>query len=139
MSYCDHLRSVICQSIPCLSTPLNGFSATPGPIFYFMWSPSWGLKICTDGHGLLIKMAAMTIYGKNTYKSSPEPRQLWGLVLVFCIELKVYQVCSNNDHRLTFDLFTARSNICPYTCIWGNVEKSFSQNVLKTNGLQCMI
>ena len=43
----------------------------------------------------------------------------------------VYQVCSNDDPRLIFDLFTARSNLRPYTFIWKNVEKSFSQNVLR--------
>ena len=34
--------------------------------------------------------------------------------------LKVYQVCSNNDSRLTFDLFTTRSNLRPYAFLWGN-------------------
>ena len=55
MSYCDHLPSV------CLSTPLNNFfSETPGPIFFKLNvepSVNGGLKICTNGHGLLIKIA----------------------------------------------------------------------------------
>ena len=52
-----------------------------------------------------------------------------------------YLVCLNDGRRLTFDLFTVRSNLRLYTFVWGNVEKSFSQYVLKTNcwNLQCMI
>ena len=44
------------------------------------------------------------------------------------------QVCSNDDPRLTFDLFTPRSNLHPHAFVSENVEKSFSQNVFKTNG-----
>ena len=65
MSYCDHFPSVVRPS-----TPLNNFSSeTPGPIFFKCHqepSVNGGLKIFTYGHGLLIKMAAMPIYGKNT-------------------------------------------------------------------------
>ena len=43
--------------------------------------------------------------------------------------LKVYQVCSNDYPRLTFDLLKA--NLHPYAFVW---ENSVSQNVLKTNG-----
>ena len=43
-------------------------------------------------------------------------------------------MCSN-DPRIAFDLFTARSNIAsPYIYMGDKVEKSFSQNTLKTNG-----
>ena len=38
---------------------------------------------------------------------------------------------TNNDSSLTFDLFTARSTVRPHTS-GENVEKSFSQNELKT-------
>ena len=65
MSCCDHQPSVVH-----LSTPLNDFSfETPRPIFFkFHVEPSvkGGLKIYTNGHGSLIKMAVMPIYGKNT-------------------------------------------------------------------------
>ena len=42
---------------------------------------------------------------------------------------------------ISFNLFTARLNLCLYNLYGENVEKSFSQNVLKTNGrnLQCII
>ena len=55
--------------------------------------------------------------------------------------LKVIQVCSNDDPRLTFDLCMAWSNLHPYAFVWGSIENSFSENVLKTAGwnLQCMI
>ena len=32
--------------------------------------------------------------------------------------LKYYQVCSNNDPRLTLTYFTARSNVVPYAFVW---------------------
>ena len=64
MSYCDHLPSVVRPS-----TYLNDFSSeTSGPIFFKLHvepSVKGGLKICSNGHGPLIKMAAMPIYGKK--------------------------------------------------------------------------
>ena len=48
--------------------------------------------------------------------------------------LNVRQICSNEDPMLTFDLFTVRSNLRPMHLHRENVEKSFSQNVLQTNG-----
>ena len=64
MSYCDHLPSVVRPPIP-----LNDFSSeTPGPIFFKLHvepSDKGGLQICSNGHGSLIKMAAMPIYNKT--------------------------------------------------------------------------
>ena len=52
------------------STPLNDFSSeTPGQVFfkpYVESSVKEGFKIYINGHGPLIKIAAMPIYGKNT-------------------------------------------------------------------------
>ena len=46
--------------------------------------------------------------------------------------LKVCQAGSNDDPRMTFDLSMTRSNGIPI-CLYGeNVEKSFSETVLKT-------
>ena len=63
-----HLLSNVIHHPP--STPLNiVFSETPGPVFFKIhMKPSVNgvLKICTNGHGLLIKIAAMPIYGENT-------------------------------------------------------------------------
>ena len=36
--------------------------------------------------------------------------------------LKVYKICSNDDSRMTFDLFRAWSNLCPSCC--GNTGRS---------------
>ena len=51
------------------STHLNDFSSElPGLIFFkLLVEPSvkGGLKICTNGHGLLSKMAAIPIYGQT--------------------------------------------------------------------------
>ena len=73
------------------STHKNDFSSeTPGPIFFKLHmepSVKGGLKICTNGHGPLITMAAMPIYSENTNKSSSsELRKLLGRILVYSIE-----------------------------------------------------
>ena len=34
--------------------------------------------------------------------------------------LEYYQVCSNDDSRLTLTYFTARSNLVPYAFVWEN-------------------
>ena len=64
MSYCDHLPSVVRPS-----THLNDFSSEPPrPNFFKLHvesSVERGLKICSDGHGPIIKMAAMSIYNKT--------------------------------------------------------------------------
>ena len=36
--------------------------------------------------------------------------------------LKYYQVCSNDDHRLTLTYFTAMSNLVPYAFVWEKVK-----------------
>ena len=56
--------------------------------------------------------------------------------------LKLSQACSNDDHRLTFDLFTARSHLRLYRFVWGGggggvggkLKNHFFQYVFKTNG-----
>ena len=52
------------------STPLNDFSSEmPGLIFFKLHvelSVKGELKIYSNGHGSLTKMATMPIYGKNT-------------------------------------------------------------------------
>ena len=47
---------------------------------------------------------------------------------------KVYQVCANDDPRLTFN-FIQQDQICIPMHLYGDdIKKSFSQNVLKANG-----
>ena len=46
----------------------------------FCWK---GIDNCLNGSVPLNKMASMPIYGKNTYKSFPEPRKFWSWILVY--------------------------------------------------------
>ena len=146
----DICRSVNCPSI-CLSSvcpliPLNDFSSeTHGQIFFkFHVEPSvtGGLKICSDGHSPLSKMAAMPMYGKHTWKSSsPEPRKLYSWILVYGI---VYSRSTKFVQMMLIDWplnILGQGKICIPMHLFGeNIEKSFSQNVLITNSwnLQCM-
>ena len=85
----------------------------------------------------LNKMATMSIYGKTLKSLFLQNQESFeGESWYIASRLKVYQICSNDIHRLTFDLFNARTNLDLLKHLYGeNVEKSFSQNVLKTNGL----
>ena len=73
MSYCDHLPPILRPL-----THLNDFSSeTPEPFFLkFHTRPfvNGELKICSNGHGPLIKSAAIPIYGK-TLKTRPLQNQ----------------------------------------------------------------
>ena len=45
--------------------------------------------------------------------------------------LKYYQVCSNDDPKLTVTYFTARSNLVPYAFVWEKGETmDFSEIVV---------
>ena len=68
-----------------------------------------GTKVCSIDLGHMTKMATMPKYGTD-----------WRMLLKFGIQhraLEYYQVCSNDESRLTFDLFTQRSTLVPYICI----------------------
>ena len=62
-------------------TPLNNFSSeTPGPVFFKFHmesSVNGELEIGTNGHGLLIKMAPMSIYGKTLKIFSRTKKESW--------------------------------------------------------------
>ena len=68
----------VCVCVCVLSTFSNISSETTGRIeAKFHVGPSWdgGTKVCSNGTGHMIKLAAMPIYGKNLKKSSsPEPK-----------------------------------------------------------------
>ena len=54
----------------------------------------------------------------------------------------MYQICSKDGPMLTlgfFFFFTSKSNLLPYTFIRENIEKLFSQNVLKTISLNLTV
>ena len=44
--------------------------------------------------------------------------------------LKVYQVSTNGGRRLTFDLFTAKSNLRPHTFVWEKFEKKKKKKII---------
>ena len=78
-------------------------------------------------------MAAIPIYGEKHLKIFSRTKKASRLNLVTeHWGLEVIQVCSNDDPRLTFYLFTASSNL-RRICM-GKILKTVSQNVLKTNG-----
>ena len=93
--------------------------------------------------GPLNKMAAMPLMVKRYKKSSSlEPRKLWDWILVYNFgdsrSTKFVQMMVV-DWPLTF---LRKGQICTHIYLSReNVEKPFSQNVLKTNGWnwQCMI
>ena len=72
MSYCGYMPSVF-RSPPSIrpSTISKDFSSeTPKLIFFKVHmepSINWGINICSNGYGPLLKMASMSIYGKITY------------------------------------------------------------------------
>lgn len=88
----------------------------------FHVEPPWdgGTKVCSNDPSHMTKTAAMPIYGKKLKKySSAEPNWPMSFKLgMLHWKLKYYQVCSNDDPVLTFDLFTERSNLLPYAFVW---------------------
>ena len=79
-------------------------------------------KICSNGPGHKIKMAAMPIYDKNLKKIfSPGTKRPMTLKLGMQHRvLKYYQTCSINDTGLTLTYFTARSNLVTCAFVWEN-------------------
>ena len=95
---------------------------TPGPIFFKLHvesSVKAGLKIYSNGHGPLIQVAPcsymlktiknLLLQNQESFKAKSRYIASWTQGLP--------QVCSNDDPRLTFDLFTARSNLSPHAYV----------------------
>ena len=62
-----------------------------------------GTKVCSNGPGHMTKMAATPIYGKNSLKiffSRIRRAMTLGLGIKH-LGCRAYQVCSNDDPRLT--------------------------------------
>ena len=77
------------------------------------------LSISSNGSAPLNNMA--TIYGKKTLKNLLQNQESFDAESLYISSgTQVYQICSNDDPRKTFDLFMARSNLCSHTFIWGN-------------------
>ena len=97
------------------------------------------MKDCKNGHGPLIKMATMPIYGKNLKKSSsPEPKKPWAQIFAQIIGdrrstkiAKMMVLC----WRLTF--LPPRSNLLPNAFVWaiyiyiGSIEVSCRSTIAK--------
>ena len=67
----------------------------------------------------MTKMATMPIYGKN-HKKLLLRNQLADVVATWYTASGsfYYQVCSNDDPSLIFDLFTQRSSLVPYSSLY---------------------
>ena len=79
-----------------------------------------GTKVCPNGPGHLTKMAATPIYGKNPSKIFFS-RTRWTMTLglgMYYWGCGAYQVCSNDDPRLTLTYLTSRSNLLPNAFKW---------------------
>ena len=98
-------------------------------------SVNGGLKICSNGHGPLIKIAAKPIYGKKHLKCILDNQETSKTEDTYITSgtqgpLSLFK----DDRRLTFD-FLRQGQICvPMHLYRKMLEKSFSQNALKTNG-----
>ena len=70
-----------------------------------------GLKIYTNGHGPLIKMAAMPIYGKTVKNLLLQNQESFGAESWYIASrIQGLETYSNDDCKWTVDLFKARSN-----------------------------
>ena len=103
---------------------LNAFSETAGAIFtrfHMGSSVERVLTICLNGSASLNEMpcqymvkALKNLQTKKALRLNPDTEHQG---------LKVYQVYSNDVCRLTFDLFTARSNLPSHTFVCGKSWK----------------
>ena len=77
-------------------------------------------KMYTKYFGHMTKMAAMPIYGKNPLKIffSRTRRPVTSGLGMFHWGYGAYQVCSNDDPKLTFTYLTSRSNLLSNACKW---------------------
>ena len=110
------------------------FSETPWPIFtrfHIGLSVEGVLSICSNGSASVNKMSIVLIYGKikkkehfKTYFSRTKKASRLNLGIQHR-GLKVYQVDSNDDSRLIFDLSMARSNLHSHILVRGKYCKIF--------------
>ena len=85
----------------------------------------------------MTKMATMPIYGKNPLKVFfSRTRKLVTLGLgMFHKGCGTYQVCSNDDPKLTLTYITSRSNLLPNAFKWDFFEKLIFWILLKPKSL----
>ena len=111
-------RSLILWSYQYIKTD---FSQTIGPIelkFYVKTPYDKLAKIYAKYFGHMTKMGATPIYGKNLLKIFSRTRrqdlETWYSIGV----VWAYQVCSNDDPKMTLTYLTSRSNLLPNAFEW---------------------
>ena len=115
-------------------------SETTGPIelkFHMETPKDGGTKVCSNGPGHMTKMVTMPIYGKNHLKIFFS-RTRWPMTLglgMFHRGCRAYQICSNDEPRLTLTYFTSRSNLLPNAFKWEIFEKLIFRKLLKPKSL----
>ena len=81
-------------------------------------------KLYTNCTGHMTKMATTPIYGKNhlnIFFSGTKRLMAMGLGM-WDWGFGPYQICTNDESRLTLTYFMARSNLIPIAFIWENLE-----------------
>ena len=74
------------------------------------------VTICSNGFAQLNNMVAMPIYGK-TLKNLLQNEEIFEAESWYVAsETQGVQICSNDDPRMTFDLFMTLSNFFPSCC-----------------------
>ena len=83
-----------------------------------------GLKICTNGHVLLNKMATMPIYMIKTLINLLQSQAALRMNLgIQHLGVNGNQICTNDDLRLNYDFFKARSSCVLKHFLWGKYWK----------------
>ena len=78
-----------------------------------------GIKVCSNGPGHMTEMAATPIYGKNPlnifFRTRRPMTMGFGMYYWGC---GAYQVCSNDDSKLTLTYLMSRSNLLSNAFKW---------------------
>ena len=88
-------------------------------------------KIYTKYFGHMIKMTPTSIYGKNLFKIffSRTRRPVTLGLGIYYWGCGAYQVCSNDDPKLTLTYSTSRSNLLPDAFKWDFLKVDFFNTV----------
>ena len=100
------------------STFSNISSETNGPIVSKCYmEPPWDgrTKVCSNGPGHMPKMVK-TLKNLLLHNQKADDLESWYAALGARV---CTRSCSNDDPGLTLSYFTTRSNLVPYTFVWG--------------------
>ena len=73
------------------------------------------MKVSTNGVCHMTKVAAVSIYAKNSFSETKRPMTLKLDMRHWLLEY--FQVCSNDDPGLTLTYFTAGSTLVPFVVV----------------------